>query len=192
MMAWEAAAAGPGEGLRYSSVAVALHWAIATLIVANLLLGIFHESFARPVTAWMMFFHKAIGITILALTLVRLAWRAGHRAPPFDPVLKPWERALASLTHWGFYLLLLAIPLTGWMLSSSSNRATSWFGLFDIAPLPVSRSDAAHDLFEELHELLGYAMIVLILLHVAGALKHHLQGHRHLIGRMAPWIYRRG
>jgi cytochrome b561 len=184
--------AATGEGMRYSNVAISLHWAIATLLVVNLLLGLFHESFGRPATAWMMFFHKAIGITVLGLTLLRLAWRLGRRPPGFDPVLKPWERVLATLTHWGFYLLLLAIPLTGWMLSSSSNRATNWFGLFEIAPLPVSRSDAAHDLFEEFHELLGYAIIGLILLHVAGALKHHLQGHRHLIGRMAPWVYRRG
>jgi cytochrome b561 len=97
---------------------------------------------------------------------------------------------LASAVHWLFYAALIAIPLTGWMLSSSSNRATSFFGLFDIAPLPVSRSEDAHELFEELHEIFAKLTIGLIILHVLGAAKHHFQGHRHLIGRMAPWLYR--
>jgi len=83
---------------------------------------------------------------------------------------------------------MIGLPLTGWMLSSSSARATNFFGLFEIAPLPVAKS--AHDLLEETHELLGKLMIGLILLHVAGALKHHFQGHRHIIGRMGPWLYR--
>jgi cytochrome b561 len=88
-------------------------------------------------------------------------------------------------------LLLVAIPASGWLLTSNGGHATNVFGLFSIAPLPVSRSDDAHDLFDSLHQYLGYAMILLILLHFGGALKHHLQGHRHMIGRMAPWLYRR-
>lgn len=171
---------------RYSAVAIWLHWTIALLLVANLALGLYHDDFDRAVTAWMMFFHKAIGMTVLLLTLVRIAWRFVRRPPPFDPALKAWEAALARTIHAGFYVLLIAIPLSGWMLSSSSGRATDFFGLFEIAPLPVPRGDDAHDLFEDAHELLGKAMMVLIALHVAGALKHHFQGHRHIIGRMAP------
>ncbi|HWH18588.1 MAG TPA: cytochrome b [Allosphingosinicella sp.] len=178
------------SAMRYSRVAMWFHWILAALIVANLFLGLFHEDFGRAATPWMMFYHKATGITILALSLARLLWRLGHRPPPFDQALRPWEALLARITHWLFYVLMIAIPLTGWMLSSSSGRTTNYFGLFEIGLLPVSRSDAAHDLFEELHEILGKLMIGLILLHLAGALKHHLQGHRHLIGRMGPWLYR--
>lgn len=166
------------------------HWGIAALIVANLFLGLYHDDFGREARTWMMFFHKATGITILALSIARLLWRLGHRPPPFDAVIRPWEALLARTTHWLFYALMIAIPLSGWMLSSSSNRPTDFFGLFEIPPLPVSRSDAAHDRLEDAHEFLGKLMIGLILLHVAGALKHHLQGHRHLIGRMGPWLYR--
>lgn len=178
------------SALRYSRGAMWFHWVIAALVAANLFLGFYHESFGKAATAWMMFFHKAIGITVLGLSLARLLWRLGHRPPPFDAVLRPWEAMLARITHWLFYLLMIAIPLTGWMLSSTSGRGTDYFGLFQIAPLPVSRGDEAHDLFEELHEILAKAMLALIVLHVAGALKHHLQGHRHLIGRMGPWLYR--
>jgi len=172
---------------RYSRVAVWLHWTIAALILLNLLLGFFHEDFDKPVRSAMMAVHKATGLTILALTLVRIAWRLGHRPPPFDPVMKGWEVGLARAIHWLFYALLLVLPLTGWILVSTSGRVTSWFGLFEVGPLPVSRAKDVHELFEEVHEWLGYAMLALLALHVAGALKYHLEGHRHLIGRMAPW-----
>jgi cytochrome b561 len=179
------------DAQRYSSVAIALHWLIAALIVLNLILGFFHEDFGRETRSWMMFFHKATGITILALSLARLVWRLAHRPPPIDPILQAWEAGLARAVHWLFYALLIAMPLSGWMLSSSSDRGVDYFGLFDIAPLPISRSDDMHDLLEEAHELLAFSMIALILLHVAGALKHHVQGHRHLTARMVPWLERR-
>lgn len=105
--------------------------------------------------------------------------------------MKRWEAGLAALIHWLFYVALIAIPLSGWLLSSSGHRVTSFFGLFDIAPLPIARSDVIRDIFEKAHELLAWSMILLLALHVAGALKHHLDGHRHLIGRMAPFPYHR-
>jgi cytochrome b561 len=172
---------------RYSRVAVWLHWIIAVLIVVNLLLGYFREDFDRPVRSAMMNLHKATGLTLLVLTLVRIAWRLGHRPPPFDPVLKRWEAGLARSIHWLFYAMLIALPLSGWLVVSTGGRATSWFGLFEVAPLPVSRSDDSHELMEEVHKLLGYGMLALLALHILGALKHHLEGHRHLIRRMAPW-----
>jgi cytochrome b561 len=175
---------------RYSSTAILLHWIIAALIVGNLVLGLFHNDFGKAAVPTVMFLHKATGMAILGLSLARLAWRVGHRPPAFDPVLRPWEMKLATFTHWLFYVMMIAIPLSGWLLSSTGGRATDFFGLFEIAPLPISRSDETHELMEEVHEILGKAMIVLILLHVAGAVKHHVQGHRHLIGRMGPWLYR--
>lgn len=176
---------------RYSRVAMWLHWIIALLVILNLLLGFYHEDFDKPVRSAMMTVHKATGLTILVLTLIRLAWRLGHRPPPFDPVMKAWEVGLARALHWLFYALLIVMPLTGWLVVSTSGRVTSWFGLFDVAPLPVTRSEDAHELMEEVHKYLGYGMLALLALHVGGALKHHLAGHRHLIGRMAPWARRR-
>ncbi|HYE29437.1 MAG TPA: cytochrome b [Allosphingosinicella sp.] len=172
---------------RYSRVAAWFHWIIAALVLLNLLLGFFHEDFDKPVRSAMMNVHKATGLTILALTVARIAWRLGHRPPPFDPVLQRWEAGLARVVHALFYVLLLALPLSGWILVSTSGRVTSWFGLFEVGPLPVSRAEDVHDTVEDVHGWFGYFMLVLIALHVAGALKHHVQGHRHLIGRMAPW-----
>ena len=191
-MAKAAADLGRLEGVHYSRVAIAFHWVIAALILVNLYLGLFHDDYSKPVGAAMMFYHKSIGMTVLGLTLLRLAWRFSHRPPPFDAaVMKRWEIGLARTVHWLFYALLLAIPLSGWLLSSTGGRAIGYFGLFNIAALPVSHSDGAHDLFDTMHQLLAYGMIALIVLHVGGALKHHFEGHRHLIGRMAPWLYRR-
>ena len=175
---------------RYSRVAVWLHWIIAALIALNLLLGFFHEDFDRPVRSAMMNVHKATGFTILLLTLARIAWRLGHHPPAFDPVLKAWEVGLARLIHGLFYLMLVVLPLSGWLVVSTGGRVTGFFGLFDIPPLPVSRAEDAHELAEEAHELLAYVALALIALHVAGALKHHFDGHRHLIGRMVPWAAR--
>lgn len=187
------AAALDYDGARYSRGAVWLHWIIAGLIVVNLLLGFLHEDFAKPTRGVMMGWHKSIGFTVLGLTLVRIAWRLSHRPPPFDPVLKRWEAGLARLVHGLFYALLLAIPLSGWLIVSTGMKVapTRFFWLFDIGALPVTPGEALHDFAEEAHELLGYAMLLLLVLHVGGAVKHHLDGHRHLIGRMAPWLYRR-
>jgi cytochrome b561 len=178
------------SALRYSRTAMWFHWVIAALIIANLLVGFLHDDFARPVRSAMMAFHKATGFAILALSVARLVWRLGHRPPAFDPVLQRWEVALARGAHTLFYLLMILIPITGWLVVSSADRATSFFGLFEIAPLPVSRAEDSHELWEEVHALLGIGTAALIALHVAGAVKHHLQGHRHLIGRMGPWLYR--
>lgn len=179
---------------RYSRVAVWLHWIIAFLIVANLLLGFYREEFDRPVRAVIMGWHKSIGFTVIALTLTRILWRFTHRPPPFDPAMKKWEAGLARLVHGLFYLLLLAIPLSGWLIVSTGERInpTNFYWLFKIGPLPVTPGEDLHELAEEVHEWLGYAMLVLLALHVGGAVKHHLEGHRRLIGRMSPWGRRTG
>lgn len=179
------------EQARYSKVAIWLHWAIALLILLNIPLGFFRGAFPRD---WQMIqLHKSIGFTVLALTLVRIGWRMTHRPPPFDAVLKRWETGLAHAVHGAFYLLLLALPISGWVMGSTGTRGntTNFFWLFPIGPLPLAPNAELHDNLETLHGWMGWAMIVLVALHVGGALKHHLDGHRHLLRRMAPFLYRR-
>jgi cytochrome b561 len=186
-----AAALGSLDTARYSRVAIGLHWIIAALILVNLYLGLFHESASKAAGSRMLFYHKGIGLTVLALTLLRLLWRLSHRPPPYDAAMKKWEVGLARATHWGFYFLLLAVPLTGWLMVSTGTTPTSFFGLFNVPRLPVARGgDEPHDTLSTLHTLFAWAMMALVVLHVAGALKHQLQGHRHIFGRMAPWAYR--
>jgi cytochrome b561 len=173
---------------RYTRTAVALHWIIAGLIVANLALGFFHDDFDKPIRANVMTLHKSFGFTILALSLARLGWRLTHRPPRADAVLKRWEATLAGLTQWVFYGLMIALPITGWVLSSGGGRATNFYWLLRIPALAVTKATGKQA--GEFHEYLGWTMLVLLLLHIAGALSHQLQGHRQVLGRMAPWMLR--
>jgi cytochrome b561 len=178
------------RGDRYSRGAIAFHWAIAALVLFNLWLGLFHDSLPRE---WkVMPVHKSVGITILVLSLGRLAWRLSHRPPPLRDNAARWERTLAQAVHWAFYALLLILPLTGWIFSSNPEkpRPFSWFWLADIPLLPVSRDLAVAA--KEAHELLGYAMAALVVLHVAAALRHHFLLRDGVLGRMLPGVQRNG
>lgn len=173
---------------RYSSVAIAFHWTIALLVIVNLVIGIGHESIPT-LRAWMGA-HKAIGITVLALTLGRVAWRLAHRPPPLPGGTPAWEHVAAHATHWSLYALMLAMPLTGWALVSGpgARRPLSWFGLFDVPLLPVAGTTA--DMADTIHVLLGWLMLALVALHVAAALRHHLILRDHVLARMAPVLRR--
>jgi cytochrome b561 len=186
----EGVAALGHEGARYSRGAIWLHWIIAGLIVVNLTIGLLHDDFARPVRGVLMNWHKSIGFLVVALTLLRIVWRLTHRPPAMDPALRAWEAGLARTVHILFYVLLLAVPLSGWFMVSTGTRFNPihFFWLFDIGPLPVTPGESAHETGEALHKWLGYGMIGLLALHVAGAVKHHLDGHRQIVGRMAPWL----
>ncbi|WEK41984.1 MAG: cytochrome b [Candidatus Sphingomonas colombiensis] len=170
--------------VRYSSVAIAFHWAIALLVIVNLIIGIGHDA-VPALRAWMPA-HKSIGITVLVLTLARLAWRLGHRSPPLPPRMAAWERSATYAAHWLFYGLLILLPLSGWMMVSSPDRKRplDWFGLFDIPFLSVSRATA--HLGGDAHGILGWSMLALVAIHVAAALRHQFLLRDNLIARMVP------
>lgn len=183
-------AGGFPRGDRYSRGAIAFHWTIAALVLANLTIGILHDSLPK---AWQaMWWHKSIGVTVLVLSIGRLAWRLAHRPPPLPIAMSPWERITSKAVHWAFYLLLFVMPLTGWIFSSNPEklRPFSWFGLVSLPMLPVSSGFAAAA--KEAHELLGWTMAALVALHVAAALRHHFLLRDHVLGRMLPWADKRG
>ncbi len=159
---------------RYSKGAIAFHWIIAALVITNYVLVKIAEEVDKAVKGDFMGPHKAIGITVLVLTILRIVWRLTHTRPDVTRGVKPWEARLAKTAHALFYILLIAIPLTGWMMSSAASGGgpVSWFGLFDIPGLPLAKDRSAAGTLHEFHEIMGKAMFVLILLHIAGALKH--------------------
>ncbi len=177
---------------RYGKGAIWFHWTIAALIIVNVIIGLFHDSFGDPMRGASMNYHKVAGILVLFLSIGRLAWRIAHRPPPFASHLRRWEAWLAHITHRLFYVLMLAVPLAGWLYVSTSLkvRPISVFGLFDIPFLPVARSEGGADLWSEAHELMACATIGLFLLHGAGALKHHLIDRDDELGRMIPILGR--
>ena len=175
---------------RYSRGAVILHWLIALLIIGNVIGAWVSEDMPKPDRMVIMGYHKAIGITVLLLTLARIVWRLMHRPPPMVETLKAWEAALARVTHWLFYILMLALPLTGWAFVSaaSQGKPVSMFGLFDMPALPVGFDKATVGTFKDLHGTLGTLIVGLFVLHVAGALKHQVLDHDGTLRRMVPFL----
>lgn len=161
-------------GPRYARGSIVLHWLIALLLAGNFIGAWVAEDLPKPEKMELMGYHKAFGLTILALTVLRIIWRLTHKAPPLVDTLKAWEVALSKVTHAGFYFLMLAIPLAGWAMVSgfSQGAPTSVFGLFDAPALPVSFDKETVGLYHELHEVFANLMIALFVLHVGAVIKH--------------------
>ena len=172
---------------RYSRGAIWFHWIIALLVIVNLAIGLLHESLFEGVKG-VIPLHKSLGLTVLVLTVARIAWRFGHRPPPHPPTMIAWERLAANAAHFLLYALMLALPLTGWAMSSGgpTPRPLTWFGLFNVPYLPVSAAagDAAHNA----HGLLGWVMLALIVLHIGAALRHHFILHDAILARLVPGL----
>ncbi|MBY8820773.1 cytochrome b [Sphingomonas colocasiae] len=184
-------AESPAARSTYSRVAIWLHWSIGLLVILNIAIVLVRENF-EALSRTMMGWHKAIGILVLALSLVRIVWRLTHRPPPLPP-MAAWEKGLSHLVHFLFYLFIIAIPLSGWlwMSAAETHRPISFFGLFIVPMLPVEQSKALAESFGEAHEIMGLATIGLIILHVAGALKHHFVDGTNLLERMIPGLRNR-
>lgn len=178
-------------GARYTTVAITLHWLIAALVLLNVAAALVAGSVGHDAAKQIMANHVAFGLTVLMLSLLRIVWRVTHRPPPLAPGLKIWEVALAHATHTAFYLLIVAIPLTGWMMVSAHGApSVGWFGLFDVPALPVPTDHASAETLESVHGKLAWGTLALLSLHVAGALKHQLLDGDGTLGRMVPWLRR--
>ena len=170
---------------RYNATSIALHWLLAVAIVANFSLGVYmHE---LPISPWQLKlynWHKWAGITILAFSALRLLWRLLH-PPPADVPMPPWQRRLAHAVHRALYGLFFAVPLAGWAYSSAAGFPVVVFG---VLPLPdwVPVSPMLAKVLKGMHELLASALGLLVLLHVAAALKHHLVDRDGLLHRIRP------
>lgn len=191
---------------RYTKTAIILHWLIALLIIAMLALGLWmHElpkdapkaasfdlfnwgiytvTFAEPISVRTFYFnlHKSIGITVLALILFRVFWRLTHAAPELPATMKDWEKKLADVSHKLLYLLMLVLPLSGFIMSVYSKWGIMWFGLPLVKGLD---NPQLRDLFMEVHEVSAWLIIVLIVVHVLAALKHKLVDKDEVMKRMS-------
>ena len=167
---------------RYNAGARALHWIIAILLIVELALGLLHEPLEDVVK--LIPLHKAIGLTILALSVGRLFWRLSWRRPPLPAAMPRWEAATAHGVHILFYFLLIAMPLTGWLFSSAGKYPLSWFGLFDVPKLPVTKDSLIYNISHEGHELMGWLFLALVVLHIAAAMRHHFILRDGLLRRM--------
>ncbi|MET0520032.1 MAG: cytochrome b [Burkholderiaceae bacterium] len=176
----------PGSAsARYGAVAIALHWLLAIAIVGTFGVGLYMADLPFSMTRLKLYnWHKWAGVTILALSALRLLWRLTHR-PPADVPMPAWQAKAAHLTHLLLYLLFFAVPLAGWAYSSAAGFPIVWFG---VLPLPdfVPKDKALADILEETHALLAYGLAALVLAHVGAALKHHFIERDGLLLRMLP------
>ena len=168
---------------RYSTTAIVLHWLLAAAILASLLVGNFMSDLpASPLKLRLVGWHQWAGITILTLSLLRLAWRFTHRPPPDVPMLR-WQRRAAHAAHWAMYLLFFAVPLAGWAHSSASGVHIVWFGALPLPDL-VAPDKALAATLKTLHAVLAYTLASLVALHVAAVIKHQLVDRDGLLDRM--------
>lgn len=176
----------------YTRVAIALHWMIGLAIILMLGFGFFMEDMPDHMKPFIYQTHKSIGLTILALSFFRLFWRLSHQTPSLPEGMKKWEILASKLTHYGFYILMIGIPLSGWALVSSApapyDYPVQWFGLFTWPSLPLARAGETAESFSEIHEILAIGTIGLLVLHIGAALKHHFVNKDDVLVRMLPCL----
>lgn len=193
---------------RYTTVAILLHWLIAAAILGNIALGWWMRgavgaSTTRALAVDAFQLHKSIGLTVLVLSLLRLAWRLGHPPPAMPAAIPLWERAAARATHALFYVLMIALPLTGWLYVSAQWRGdtplqvpTLWFGLFEVPHLfgLDERTRAFRETWAattvDLHAWLAWSTAALAALHVGAALKHQWIDRDAVLSHMLPSLGR--
>jgi cytochrome b561 len=177
---------------RYDGVAIALHWVLAVAIVAAFGVGVYMADLPfSPQRVKLINYHKWAGITILALSAVRLLWRLAHRPPPLAPqvlaAMPPWQQRAHHANHAAMYVLFFAVPLAGWAYSSAVGLQVVWFGVLPLPDLwPVVDQDFAKAVLKPLHQAGAFALAALVLLHVAAALKHQFVDRDGLLARMWP------
>ena len=191
---------------RYTKTAIILHWLIGALIVFMFLLGWYMTELPKEADKVLSFdlfdlgwvqwnvaqemsprtfyfnLHKSIGVTILALVIFRIYWRITHRPPALLASLKAWERKLAAAGHHSLYLLMVLIPVAGIIMSLYSKYGLQWFGIKLLAGLD---NKDLRETFAEIHELLGIAMLVVLAVHVLGAIKHRFIDEDETMSRMS-------
>lgn len=181
---------------RYTKTAIALHWLIALLIIGNVVLALSVDAFPKDFERPIINLHKSIGITVLGLAIMRLLWRFAHQPPELPGSYKPWERKAAHAAHWLLYLVIFALPLSGWAHDSAwKGAAENPMSLFNLIPFPrislimdldADTKEYLHDLFFVIHSSFAYVLYALFALHVGGALKHQFMDKEPELERMLP------
>ena len=181
---------------KYTRVAIAFHWLIAALIVANVVLIWSTTLVADDTIRPLIDTHKSIGITVLGLAAMRLLWRMANPPPPLPPTYPGWERWAAHAAHLLLYVVIFCLPLTGWLHDSAwKDAATHPMRLFGLFPWPrigwvmgvePDAKERLHDLFGLMHTSIAYVLYALFVVHVAGALKHQFVDKEPELQRMLP------
>ncbi|HEX5802461.1 MAG TPA: cytochrome b [Azospira sp.] len=173
---------------RYTRTAIGLHWLMALLILGLFGVGLYMTGLKlSPQKLQIYSWHKWAGVTVFLLALLRLGWRLGHRPPPAPAGMPRWQRVAAEGAHHLLYLLMIVIPLSGWLMSSAKGFQTVWFG---VLPLPdlLAKDKELGDLLAIVHQTLNYSLAALVVAHAGAALKHHFLDRDGVLARMLPFL----
>ncbi len=174
-----------GEG-RYGALAQLFHWVTVALVIALIVIAAYMTDLPLgPEKLKVYNLHKSLGVTVLALTVLRMVWRWLSPAPPLPPDMAPWERLAAKTSHLLLYLLLLAQPITGILHSWAANFPVVIFGTLTLPNL-TGPAPGLKDFLEETHHLMGWALCGLFLVHAGAALRHHFELKDDVLRRMLP------
>ena len=178
----------PVPDTRYGRVAITLHWLLAIAILGSFSVGLYmHDLPLSPQKLKLYSWHKWAGVTIFLFVVVRLVWRLSHRPPELPSGMPAWQRKVAAATHVLLYLLMFAVPITGWLMSSAKGFQTVYFGVLPLPDLLVKDADLG-DLLQQVHKLLNFSMAALVVAHLGAALKHHFIDRDEVLARMLPFL----
>ena len=171
----------------YTGTAKWLHWLIAVLILANLALGLTMVGMPGITPTKLRYFnwHKWVGVTVFMLVVLRLVWRLSHRPPVLPDSMPRWERRAATASHAALYVLMFALPLSGYFYSLAAGFPVVYLGLLPL-PVLIEPNPALKEPLVVLHHLLAFALMALLLVHVGAALKHRFVDHDDVLQRMLP------
>ena len=172
----------------WGSLSIGLHWLTLIFILSLAIVGLFMTELANgPLKIQVYALHKSFGLTVLGLTIIRLAWRLFSITPKTTADMPAWQNLIAKLTHGLLYLLLFAMPISGWLYNSAAGFPLKYFGLFKLPKLS-DYSPELKQLAGDAHETLFYILALLMLIHAGAALKHHYLDKDTTLTRMLPWL----
>ncbi len=170
----------------YHAAAKSLHWLTALAVFGLLGIGLWMTGLPIGLQKLQVYnWHKWIGLVVLALTAARLLWRWRHPPPPLPDTVTRWERALAPVGHWALLFLLLAMPASGWLMSSAAGVGVSWFGILPL-PNPVSPNPDLFEILRTTHFVFSRCLIVVVALHIAAVFHHDVLRRDGIFRRMWP------
>lgn len=172
---------------RYTTTAIVFHWLIAILIIGTFSLGVVMTEMPgiSPTKLKYYSWHKWSGVTILALAALRLLWRLRHAAPAYPDAMPAWQRSAANSLHHLLYVLMFAVPLSGYLYTLAAGYPVVYFGLFEL-PVLIDKNPTLKPVLEGVHYWLNMTLLAAVLLHVAAALKHQFVDRDGVLKRMLP------
>lgn len=171
----------PDTKADYGTISKTLHWVVSITIISLLAAGFIMINLDKSPLKWQIYdMHKALGITILAIAVIRIIWRITHVKPPLPENYPKWQRIASAAVHGLLYLITIVMPLSGWVMSMAADHIPSWFGLFKLR-LPIAPSKPLAKIASNSHEIIAWVLIACLILHIGAAIKD-----KRVLNRMLP------